>query len=201
MPDSISRREKEMIIKSILCTIFILTFAAICSAQSNQPTTDIFEPPTKLEKFEARTGTIIVKNYTEVGSVSGYGGAVSATSYEFVDAQSGLKEYGLGIEIRDSRPSEREERLYLDYDEIDSLIKAIDHMIKIDKSETLENFEAQYKTRGGLAVNTFNRNSGALRAAISSDLTRRTRVGMTLGNFADFRKLIVDAKTVLDKIK
>lgn len=191
-----------MIIRSILCTAFILTFAVVCPAQRNQPTTtDIFEPLTKLEKFEARTGTVIVKNYTDVGSVTGFGGVVSAISYEFVDAQSGRKEFGLGIEIRDSRPSEREERLYLDYDEIDSLVKALDYMIKIDKSETLENFEAQYKTRGGLAVNTFNRNNGALRAAISSDLTRRVRVGMTLGNFADFRKLLVDAKTVLDKIK
>lgn len=183
--------------KSMLCIGFILALAVIGRAQGNQSSADTLAPLTKLEAFETKTGAVIVKNYTEVGSVSGSGGTVSVTSYEFVDAQAGGKEYGIGIELR----ADREEKLYIDYDEIDSLIKGLDYMIKIEKSATLENFESQYKTRGELVVTTFNRTTGALRATISSGLNWRIRIRMTLGNLADFRKLIVDAKTTLDKIK
>lgn len=161
------------------------------------------EPLTNLEEMETKTGTVLVKNYTIIGSVSGFGGAVSVTSYEFVDVQSGRKEYGIGVEIEESGRAERAdvEKIYVDYDEMDSLIKAIDYIIKLERSTTLENFEAQYKTRADLTVTTFNRATGMLRAAVSSGLFGRARVGLTLGSLADFRKLIVDARTALDKIK
>ncbi len=165
------------------------------------------EPLTNLEEVEARTGAVVIKNYTIIGSVSGFGGTIGVTCYEFVDVQSGRKEYGIGVEIEENERGERAsergvaERIYVDYDELDSLAKGIDYIIKIDRSATLENFEAQYRTRGDLTVTTFNRATGSLRAAVASDLSGRTRVGLTLGSLADFRKLIVDAKNTLDKIK
>jgi hypothetical protein len=161
------------------------------------------EPLTNLEELDTKTGAVIVKNYTVIGTVSGFGGSATITAYEFVDTQSGRKEYGVGVELEESERSERAaiERLYVDYDELDSLIKSTDYIIKIEKSATMENFEAQYKTRAELTVTTFNRATGALRAAISSGMLGRVRIGMTLGNLVDFRKLLIDAKTALDKIK
>jgi hypothetical protein len=168
-----------------------------------QSPTPFSEPLTNLEELDAKTGDIIIKNYTVVGAVSGFGGTATVTGYEFVDTQSGRKEYGIGVELEESERSERAtlERLYVDYDEMDSLIKSIDHIIRIEKSTTMENFEAQYRTRSDLTVTTFNRSTGSLRAAVSSGLMGRIRIGMTLGNLADFRKLIMDAKTVLDKTR
>jgi hypothetical protein len=161
------------------------------------------EPLTNLEELDTKIGSVIVKNYTVTGGVSGFGGTATVTGYEFVDTQSGRKEYGIGVELEESERAERAavERLYVDYDELDPLIKSIDQIIKIEKSSTMENFEAQYKTRSELTVTTFNRATGALRAAVSSGFMGRIRIGMTLGNLADFRKLIVDAKASLDKIK
>lgn len=162
------------------------------------------EPLTNLEEMEAKPGSVIVKNYTIIGSVSGFGGALSVTAYEFVDIQSGRKEYGIGVEIEESgRSAERTdvEKIYVDYEEMDGLVKGIDFIIKMEKSTTLENFEAQYKTRADLTVTTFNRATGMLRAAVSSGQFGRARVGLTLGSLADFRKLVVDARTALDKIK
>jgi hypothetical protein len=173
------------------------------SARSPEELALYQEPLTNLEEVEARAGAVIVKNYTIIGSVSGFGGAVSVTAYEFTDVQSGRKEYGVGVEIDESGRSERAdvEKIYVDYDEMDSLIKGIDYIIKMERSTTLENFEAQYKTRAELTVTTFNRTTGTLRAAISGGLLGRARVGLTLGSLADFRKLLVDARTALDKIK
>lgn len=161
------------------------------------------EPLTELEELDAKTGAVVIKNYTIIGTVTGFGGAITVTGYEFVDTQSGRKAYGIGVELEEGERSERAdvERLYVDYDELDSLIKSIDYVIKIEKSTTLENFETQYKTRSELTVTTFNRDTGALRAAISSGLIGRIRIGMTLGNLADFRKQIIDARNVLDKIR
>jgi hypothetical protein len=173
------------------------------AARSEQQSTVFPEPLTNLEEVEAKAGAVIVKNYTIIGSVPGFGGAVSVTAYEFVDVQSGRKEYGIGVEIDESGRSERAdvEKLYVDYDEMDSLIKGIDYIIKMERSERLENFEAQYKTKADLTVTTFNRATGMLRAAISGGLFGRARVGLTLGNLADFRKLLVDARIALDKIR
>jgi hypothetical protein len=173
------------------------------STQNLTTISDISEPLTNLEELDAKTGAVIVKNYTVIGALTGLGGAVTVTGYEFVDTQSGRKEYGIGVELEESERAERAavERLYVDYDELDSLIKSIDYVIKIEKSATMENFETQYKTRAEFTVTTFNRSTGALRASLSSGVMGRIRIGMTLGNLADFRKLLVDAKTTLDKIK
>ncbi len=170
---------------------------------AQQLTTLTEEPLTNLEEVETKTGSVVVKNYTIIGTVSGFGGAVTVTSYEFVDVQSGRKEYGIGVEIEESGRSERAEveKVYVDYDELDALIRGVDYIIRIEKSTTLENFEAQYRTRAELTITTFNRATGSLRARIASDLTGRTRVGLTLGTLADFRKLVIDAKNALDKIK
>lgn len=172
-------------------------------ARSTQNPTILSEPLTDLEELDTKIGAVIVKNYTIIGAVSGFGGTAIVTGYEFVDTQSGRKGYGIGVELEESERPERAalERLYVDYDEMDSLIKNLDYIIKIEKSATMENFEAQYKTRSELTVTTFNRATGALRGSISSGFVGRIRIGMTLGNLADFRKLIVDAKTALDKIK
>lgn len=171
--------------------------------RSTQNPTTLSEPLTDLEELDTKTGSVIVKNYTIIGAISGFGGTATVTGYEFVDTQSGRKGYGIGVELEESERSERAalERLYVDYDEMDSLLKSIDYIIRIEKSATLENFEAQYKTRSELTITTFNRSTGTLRGSISSGSVGRIRIGMTLGNLADFRKLIVDAKTALDKIK
>jgi multidrug efflux pump subunit AcrB len=168
-----------------------------------QTQTIFSEPLTDLEELDIKAGAVIVKNYTVVGAVSGFGGTATVMGYEFMDTQSGRKAYGVGVELEESERSERAalERLYVDYDELDALIKSLDYIIRIEKSTTMENFEAQYKTRSELTVTTFNRTTGTLRAAVSSGFIGRIRIGMTLGNLADFRKLLIDAKTALDKIK
>ncbi len=189
--------------------LLMLLLGASLAVQAQQrpaptPEQDADEPLTRMEAFEARTGTIIVKNYTVIGEVSGLGGTVTVTSYEFVDAQAGRKEYGIGVDIRESAGAQRETRTYVDYDEIDGFIRGLDYIIKIERSTSLENFEAEYMTKGELSAATFIRPNNALRAAVSiggAFSYRRSTVIISLGKLADFRKLIADAKIALDKIR
>lgn len=186
--------------------IFVIC-AASAAAQQGAPRLPApipFEPSTRLEALDAQVGTIIVKNYTYIGSVSGFGGIVMVTSYEFVDVQAGRKDYGIGIELRETGRSEREgreARTYVDYDEIDALIRGMDYISRIERSTSMENFEAQFRTRGELTVSTFLRPNGTLQSEVAIGLFRKAGITISLGRLADFRKLIVDSKATLDKIR
>lgn len=184
-----------------LLFILFITFNMSAAAQQPAPTPADYEPLTKLEALDTQVGAVIIKNYTFIGSVSGLGGVTMVTSYEFVDAQTGRKDYGIGVEIRESTRGERGAGTYVDYDEIDALLRAVDYISKIDKSATLENFEAQYRTRGALTVATFIRPNGTLQAEVAIGLFRRAVITISLGKLADFRKMIADAKATIDKIK
>jgi hypothetical protein len=183
----------------VLFFILFMTCGASAAAQQNVP--PAFEPLTKLEALDTQIGVVIVKNSSYIGSVSGYSGLVMVTSYEFVDAQTGRKDYGIGVELRETGRNEREARAYVDYDELEALIRAMDYINKIDRSTSLENFEAQYRTRGELTVSTFIRPNGALQAEVAIGTYRKANINISLGKMADFRKLVADAKTTLDKIR
>lgn len=188
---------------------FLLILFAACSLSipAQQPQSAPLQPPlgfeplTKMEALDSQVGAVLIKNSTYIGSVSGFSGIVMVTSYEFVDAGTGRKDYGIGVEIRETGKSEREGRTFIDYDEIDALIRAMDYIIRIERSASMENFEAQYRTRGELLVSTFIRPNGALQAAISIGYFRRAEIIIQPGKFADFRKLIADAKSTLDSAK
>jgi len=182
--------------KPILAVCLFLLSAG--SIQAQQKAT---EPQTKLETFQARTGAVVIKNYSEIATLRGIGGTVTVTSFEFIDAQTGKKEYGISIEAKESGSLEREGRAYVDYDEIDSLLKGIDYISKVDGSQSkLKNFEANYKTKGELEVSVFNDREG-IETGVSVGRIGRVGVYFKPEKFQEFRKIIVDAKAALDAIK
>jgi hypothetical protein len=160
------------------------------------------EPKTKLEAFEAKTGTVIIKGIEDIGSVAGMG-RVTVGCREFTDANTGRKEYGITIEVKQAGSLGLEDTSLIDYDEIDSLLKGIDYIAKVDRSVTpLANFEAVYKTKGDLRVVVFSSSSsGKVEAAVSSGYIRSAIAFLSLDQLAKFRALIQDAKIRLDAIK
>jgi hypothetical protein len=148
----------------------------------------------------SETGAVIVKGYTRVGSMSGSRGAANFTAWEVIDAHTGRREQGVGVEISDTAPSrpDFEERAYIDYDELDPLLKGIDFIMKLDdKATKLSRYEAQYQTRGGLVLVTFNTPNGYT-AAISTGGGRRPRFVLRPTGLAEFKNLLESAKEVLD---
>jgi hypothetical protein len=143
---------------------------------------------------------VIVKGYTRVGSMSGSRGTAYFTVWEVTDAGTGRREQGIGIEISDTatnRP-DSEDRAYVDYDELAPLLKGIDYIMKLnDKVTKLSSYEAQYQTRGGLLLVTFNTTNGYA-AAITTGGGRRPRFVLRPTGLAEFRNLLESAKDVLD---
>ena len=127
---------------TIICALVTLSSAAQEAKQLAK------EPKTKLEAFEAQTGSVLIKGFGEIGSVSGMGSSVVVDCREFTDATTSRKEYGITIEVKETGRFERKDTAFIDYDEIDSLLKGIDYISKIDKSVTLlPDFEAAYRTK------------------------------------------------------
>jgi hypothetical protein len=106
----------------------------------------------------------------------------------------------VGVEIADAaanRP-DIEERAYIDYDELDPLLKGIDLIMKLDdKATKLSRYEAQYQTRGGLVLVTFSTPDGT-RIAISTWGGRRPRFVLRQTGLAEFKNLLESARDVLD---
>jgi hypothetical protein len=183
--------------------LLLLLLAAPCAAQQQpQPTPTPYEFETRLEALMYEAGTVIVKGYTRVGSMTGSRGVANFTAWEVTDARSGRREQGVGVEITDSSaPANRpdyDERAYIDYDELVPLLKGIDYIMRLDdKATKLARFEAQYQTRGGFMIVTFNTPSG-YSAAITTGGGRRPRFVLRPTGLAEFRTLLESAKAALD---
>lgn len=181
--------------------IYLLIF--VSATFSQQTTEQAKEVKTKLEAFQARTGVVIIRGFSEIGTVQGlYNTSIKVESKEFTDASNGRKEYGITIQVKDnSRSYERENTSYIDYDEIESLIKGIDYIANIDGTVTqLSNFQADYRTKDDLTFATFSSRSEILFAVQSGRISSASAY-FKLVNIADIRKLLVDAKEKIDSIK
>jgi len=157
-------------------------------------------PATKLEVLEANTGKVIVKGMAPVGSVSISGGAVSVTCKEDIDTGSGRKEHGIAITIRLSNKDE--DRMIVDYDEVDSLLNAIDYLAKINWSvSSLANFNAYFTTKSGfrIAANGL-RTAGTIEFSMRSSRMSKS-IAIPAAQLAQFRALIFQAKGSLDSLR
>jgi hypothetical protein len=158
-------------------------------------------PKTKLEAFVAQTGTVVVQGFAEIGTVRGQlGTSIAIVSKEFTNASTGKKEYGVTIQVKETLRLERDNTSYIDYDEIDSLLKGIDYIAKIDGSVTkLGNFQADYRTKGDFSVSTYSSGrTGSVEAAATSGRIGVTRTFLKLTDLQSLRDLVAKAKAAID---
>jgi len=168
-------------------------------------------PPTRIEAAQQRKGSVVVKGYSEIGVVQGQSGsAIRVLAVEVSDTTRGAKEYGVAIAVdRASGQFTREVVSYLDYEEIDSLLGAIDALARLDNSATtLMNFDAIYRTHGDVELTSFTPTNGARGVALRCTQTIRpsgniawSTAYFTLSQLGDIRQQLIAAKLVLDKAK
>jgi hypothetical protein len=106
---------------------------------------------TEIGLFENRTGAVIIKAYGVVGSVVAGAQEIEVRVKESTDLSIGQKTYGLAIDIHNG--PELRDRIYVDEDEIDALLNAMNYLLKIKYEVTaLPSFEAGFTTKCGLRV-------------------------------------------------
>lgn len=161
---------------------------------------NFYAPRNKLEEFESRQSTVIIKGRSWVATLRAQNGSARVEATEIREAGNSSRATGVTITINTPEPGDV--RTMIDCEEIDDLVKAFDTMAKADDSTTkLTHFELHYRTRADFEIIVFKQISGGIAAAIEGGYFERTRVLLTLEDFTKLRWMIVQAKEKLDEIK
>jgi hypothetical protein len=198
------------VLRSTILIVLLLTFCGSVIAQRpgpqfrRPPACEPAEPRTKLEAIEAGYERVLVKGFTQIASLNVRGADIRVDAVEIKEARSGGdRATGLVIVLREPGESLRESRAFVDYEEIDRLLRALESVSRVNESVTkLVGFEARYRTLGDLEISVFrqSRASGTA-ASLSSGICDRVTGLLTIDEMDRLRAHIVEAKIRLDEIK
>jgi hypothetical protein len=196
--------------RSLLLSALIIaaSFGSVCAQRRTErvpPPRDpqYYEPRNKLEEFESRVGTILVKGRTYVGTLRVQEGSARVEATEIRDSTNSARVTGVVITFTnvESGGPAGEVRSLIDYDEIDPLVRAFDTLAKSDESLTkLTHFEVRYRTAAGLEIMVFKQIAGGVAATVEGGFFERKRLALTLDEFTKLRWMIAQAKDRLDQI-
>ena len=183
--------------KLTLAATFLLSFGFNSLAMANDAPAE--KPSTKVEQFSAKTGAVIIKGFTEIGVINSRGNTLEVSSVEFFDAGSPNNIVkGVAIRVEQKTRFERSNTSFIDFDEIDSLIKGIDYISKIKSDATKQqNFEAKYKTKGSFEIIVFDNSQGGLSAMVASGNIGKASIFIDMTDLEKLRQLVLDAKAKL----
>jgi hypothetical protein len=181
----------------ILLSIVLLSCAqAAAQRRSDEP----LPPKTELEALQLETGAVIIRGSQRVGGVRAQGlGRVDVAAYEVIDIGSGRRARGVAVEVEEGGERGREVTAFVDYEELDGLIKGLESVGKVDRGETqLPSFEVSFRTKGDLIVSVFSSRGGLTRCVVSAGEFSPARVPIPFDELANLRTLISTAKNRLD---
>jgi len=162
-----------------------------------------YEPRNKLEDFDGRMETVLIKGRSWAGTLRAQNGTARVEAIEIRDSSNNVQVTGVVITINADGGPPGEIRSLIDYDEIDALVKAMDTAAKAGEGITkLTHFEVHYRSKGDFEVMVFKQiSNNAIAAAIEGGFFDRSRLLMTLEDFTKLRWMIVQAREKLDDIK
>jgi hypothetical protein len=190
----------------ILILLVFLPLSAQCQRRSQRlpPPRDpwFYEPRNKLEDFEGRVETLLVKGRQWIGTVRAQSGSVRVEATEIRDTAASATATGVVITfVGDNAPAGAPEiRSFIDYDEIDALLKAMDTASKASESITrLPHFEVRYRTKGDFEIMTFKQlENNVIAAAVEGGFFDRLRLYVTIDDLVKLRWMISQAKDRLE---
>ena len=170
-----------------------------------------YEPRNKLEDFDGRIETLLIKGRHWIGTLRTQNGSARIEAYEVRDSQKSERATGVLITISTAEHNDpnNEIRSLIDYEEIEALLKTAiptgtgPIVPKADDSVTkLSHFEERYRTRGDFEAIVFKQLNGtAVSVAIEGGFFDRVRLFMSLDDLTKLRWMISQAKDKLDEVK
>lgn len=165
-------------------------------------------PITALGEFDSRMQTIIVRGSTYVQTLTARNGSARVDALELRDETSHTSTNGVVITLKEANGEDNnqpgfETRSYIDYEEIDRVIKAWDQVARTDDTITkLNNFESRYRTRDDFEIVVFRQTpGGTIAAAVSGGRCERARIFLSLDELIKLRHMVAQAKQRLDELK
>ena len=193
---------------TIFAALLLLLFCGSAFAQRPGPqfrrplACDPLEPRTKLEAIEWRYERVLIKGFSQIAVLPVRGADIRVDAVELKDTDATTRAVGLVIALRESGENPRENRSFVDYEEIDRLLKAMETLGRVSESVTrLSGFEARYRTLGDLEVVVFRQSRSGVAVSLTSGTCDRVTAVLTLDELDRLRAHIVEAKTRLDEIK
>jgi hypothetical protein len=160
-----------------------------------------YEPRNRLEDFEGRVETLLIKGRHVVGHIRAQNGYARVEASEIRDSESGATASGAVITVVADGGPAGDIRSFIDYDEIDALVKAMDKASKASESITrLSHFEVRYRTKGDFEIMVFKQlENNVIAAAIESGFFERSRLYLSIDDLVKLRWMIAQAKDRLDQ--
>jgi hypothetical protein len=197
-----------MFLRTILLSTLLLCCCGAAWAQRPGPqfwrklTCEPFEPRTKLEEIENTPG-LIIKGFTRITTVDVRGVRLDAIEMRDMRSVSGPRVVkGLVVVMREGGERPNEDRAFVDYDEIDYLLNAIDVISRVDETATkLPGFEARYRTLGDLEISVFRQTRSGTAVTMRTGLCDQAAVSMSLDDLGKIKAMIQEAKSRLDEIR
>lgn len=197
-----------MFIRIILFSTLVLVCGATAMAQRPGPEfwrkvgCQPLEPRTKLEALDERYNAVIVRGFTRITTVDVRGVRIDAVEMRDMGSTSGRIKGIVVVLSREGAERANDNRAFVDYDEIEPLLNAIDAVARVDETATrLAGFEAKYKTLGDLEIAVFRQTRSGTAVIIGTGICDRATQTLTLDDLAKIRAQIQEAKSRLDDIK
>jgi hypothetical protein len=190
--------------------VLLLLVSFCCAAVAQRPgpqfrrplACEPLEPRTKLEAVDWRYERVLIKGFSQIATLNARGADIRVDAVELKEVDSATRAIGLVIALRESGENPRENRSFIDYEEIDRLLRALDAISKVNESVTrLPGFEARYRTLGDLEINVFRQSRSGIAASVSAGICERVTGLLTLDELDRLKAHIAEAKTRLDDIK
>jgi hypothetical protein len=198
------------VLRATILVLLLITFYGSVLAQRPGPefrrpvACEPAEPRTKLEAIQSRFEEVLIKGFTQVASLNLRGADIRVDAVEIKEAKpGGDRALGLVIALREQGEAPRDNRAFVDYEEIERLLRALESVTKVNESASkLVGFEARYRTVGDLEISVFrqSRASGTA-ASLTSGICDRVTALLTIDEMDRLRAHIVEAKARLDEIK
>lgn len=191
-------REKGMRIQAGAALLLLLVLLGR-EAYAEDPA-DAEKPTTKLEELQSRSGVGWVIGRSQVGFLNDGMGVVTVEARELIEAANpNSRSTGIAIKVEESGRLGRTVTAYVDSDEIDSLLQAIDYLSRITREATKqEEVDATYKTRGNLSLSVFSeRGKKQLSLGITAGRIAKASALLEQGELAKLRELILSARARL----
>jgi hypothetical protein len=165
-----------------------------------------FEPRTNLEMMDRLMASVVIKGFTRITTVEIRGIRVDAVEMRQLGGNFRYKGVVLSLReaqpVGDNRTRTEESRAFIDYEEIDPLLNAIDVISRVDETATrLAGFEARYRTKGDLELAVFRQTRSGNAVLITTGICDRVTGTLSLDDFAKVKAMIQEAKGRLDEIR
>jgi hypothetical protein len=166
------------------------------------------EPRTRLEEFQDRLEQVIYKGFITIGAVNGRNGSAEVAAVELRSTAEPARATGLAIQLSVSSQANGEIQSFIDYEEIDPLIKGLDAVARADDTITkMPNFSASYRTIDDFGIIVFRQTRSGIAVKLENSAMNgtggidRATIYITLDELNRLRGMILEAKQRLDELK